>query len=69
MEVLVRAIIQDLSQFMLVFAVCHDNIRRRAFLALRGNPCTKLGDKVIVDGPGFNKVINTSLCLYPHETR
>ena len=69
MEVLVRAIIQDLSQFMLVFAVFMITLGGGLFLALRGNPCTKLGDKVIVDGPGFNKVINTSLCLYPHETR
>ncbi len=68
MEVLVRVIIQDLSQFMLVFAVFMVTLGGGLFLALRGNPCTNL-QNVNVNGTGFDKAINTSLCLYPDETK
>lgn len=67
-EVLVRVMVQDLSQFMLVFAVIMVTLGGGLFFALRGEPCPKpmeVGNMSM----GFDKAINTSLCIYPAQTR
>ena len=64
-EILVRVVIRDLTQFLVVFMVFMVTFGGGMYFALRGIPCPLTLTNA---EPGFNPLMNTSLCTHPDET-
>ena len=69
-ETLIQILRRDILQFLAVFAVLTVSFGGGLYFSLRADTC-RLADQTTTDEAQFNfiPVINSSLCLYPDETR
>ena len=64
--ILVRIIIYDLYQFVIVFLVVLLSFAGGLYFSLRGEPCPASST---TESGQFNAASNTSLCIHPEHTR
>ena len=67
-NILIRVIVHDTLQFLIVLGVIIISFGGGLFFSLHGEPCT-IKPTAPSAGQTFNPVVNTSHCLNPDETR